>query len=89
MFLKHHHLEVLNQYVRNKEKSAILIQAVVRGYLQKCKYERLLMRKEEEERNVAKLLREIRQHSDDIVECLERLERVDEKRLRGGCGLLL
>ena len=89
MFLKHHHLEVLNRYVRNKEKSAILIQAIVRGYLQKCKYEKLLMRKEEEERRVGALLREIGQHSDEIVECLERLERVDEERLRSGCGLLL
>ncbi len=66
-----------------KVQSAILIQSTVRGYIQRCKYSRLLEKKANEERIVTKLCTEINESLNNTMECLERIGEEDEERLLG------
>ena len=83
LFLKHHHLTILLQNKLIKEQSAILIQSTIRGYIQKCKYSRLLDKKVEHEKCVAALCREIEESLIGSIKCSEKLWEEDEKRLLG------
>lgn len=85
VFLKHHHLNTLIEHKQIKEKSVIIIQAVVRGYQQKCKYDKLLEDKRKQESLMQLLLEEIEMSGIGPFERLEALEKIDEKRLIGKC----
>lgn len=83
IFLKHHHLNTLIEHMQAKERSAIVIQAMVRSYQQKCKYGKLLEEKQKQERIIALLFEEIKMSSIKPFQCLEALEKIDVKRLLG------
>jgi myosin-3 len=74
IFLKHFHVTILDNCMEEKHKAAILLQAIVRGHLQRLRYVKLIKLKRKNCKRVRNMLRKL---SEDLEILNNRVEKLN------------
>lgn len=83
LFLRHYHLEELDERVRTSHRAASKLQSVALGFIERRRYQKRLERRREHRATIERLMKAVKEKSMKIESRLERLANQDEKRHLG------
>lgn len=83
LFLKHWHSEQLEMVLQSRHRAAVSLQKIVRGFLQRKRYNHLLYIKTVHTQTLKRLLENVTTELEGVFKCIEQLNTFDEERALG------
>ena len=83
LFLKHWHSEQLEMVLQTRHRAAISLQMIVRGFLQRKRYNHILYVKTLHTQILKRLLEQVTTELEGVFKCIEQLNAFDEERALG------